>query len=227
MVKYVDYQIKDGVSDRDEDIVWSITYKYNANDTESPRVLLIGDSICNAYQNAVRVRTGTRVNISFWASSKCITHKDYLRELDYILDANPCELVFFNNGLHSLNTDTKYWENAYREVVRFIADKLPDAKLTAVLSTPLKEAKLTERSKQLNDIVKKVSAENNTPVLDLFAPMDEFDRNTYWTDCFHFKADAISIQADLITKHIFELLPDCKEKVVQKSTLTGPDGALK
>ena len=111
--------------------------------------------------------------------------------------------------------------------MRFIADKLPDAKLTAVLSTPLQEAKLTERSKQLNDIVKKVSAENNTPVLDLFAPMDELDRNTYWTDGFHFKADAISIQADLITKRIFELLPDCEEKVVQKSTLTGPDGALK
>ena len=227
MIKYSDYQIKDGVLETDEDIMWSITYKFNAEDRESPRVLLIGDSICNAYHAAVRERTGTRVNISFWAGSKCITHRDYLRELDYILDTNPCELILFNNGLHSLGTDTKNWEKAYRAVMKYLADKMPDTKLAAVLSTPLKDAELTERSKRLNEIVKRVSAENNTPVLDLFTPMDKLDRNTYWADCYHFKADAINMQADLISECIFCLLPDCKKEVVQKSTLTGPDGSLK
>lgn len=31
-----------------EAIEWSINYAYNATDTTSPRVLLVGDSICNA-----------------------------------------------------------------------------------------------------------------------------------------------------------------------------------
>ena len=32
-----------------EDIEWSISYTFNANDRDTPRVLLIGDSICNGY----------------------------------------------------------------------------------------------------------------------------------------------------------------------------------
>lgn len=227
MIKYSDYQIKDGILESDEDIMWSITYKYNATDCESPRVLLIGDSICNAYHGAVRELTGTRVNISFWASSKCVTHKDYLRELDYILDTNPCDLILFNNGLHSLETDVKNWENAYKSVINFILDKMPGAKLSAVLSTPLKNAELTARSAKLNEIVKTVANENNIPILDLFTPMDKLERETYWRDCYHFKDSAVNIQADLISEHIFGLLPECKKEIIQKSTLTGPDGSLK
>lgn len=42
-----------------ESIEWSTTYSYNATDTINPRVLLIGDSICNGYQSAVRQSWGS------------------------------------------------------------------------------------------------------------------------------------------------------------------------
>ena len=35
-----------------ENIEWSITYSYNATETGKPRVLLIGDSICNGYNGS-------------------------------------------------------------------------------------------------------------------------------------------------------------------------------
>ena len=68
---------------------WSIHYAFNAVDTEKKRVLLIGDSICNAYNGVVRNLLDGRVNVSFWASSKCVTDPAYFRELDFMLDARP------------------------------------------------------------------------------------------------------------------------------------------
>ena len=120
---YRDYQPKKTSRVR-EDIEWSINYSYNTLDTKNPRVMLIGDSICNAYHYAVRDRLADKANVSYWASSKCVTDPDYFRELEFMLDAREYALITFNNGLHSLSTDMTEWEEAYRSAVRFILDKL-------------------------------------------------------------------------------------------------------
>ena len=181
---------------------WSITYAYNATETDKPRVLLIGDSICNGYQGAVRDKLAGRVNVSFWASSKCVTDPAYFRELDFMLDAYPYDAVTFNNGLHSLTTDREVWEPAYLSAVLFIRDKLPQAKLSLVLSTPLKDAALTAVSAALNDSVKKIGTEQGLPIIDLFTAMDGLDRDAFWSDTYHFRAPAIEIQAEILAEHI-------------------------
>ena len=189
-----------------ENIEWSITYSYNATETGKPRVLLIGDSICNGYNGKVREKLEGRVNVSFWASSKCVTDPDYFRELDFMLDAYPYDAVCFNNGLHSLSTDRAEWDAAYASAVDFIRAKLPETKLSLTLSTPLKDAKLTAISASLNETVTRLAAEKNLPVIDLFAAMDGLDREEYWSDTYHFHAPAIDIQAKCITEHVLAQL---------------------
>ncbi len=189
-----------------ENIEWSITYSYNATETGKPRVLLIGDSICNGYNGKVREKLEGRVNVSFWASSKCVTDPDYFRELDFMLDAYPYDAVCFNNGLHSLSTDRVEWDAAYASAVDFIRAKLPETKLSLTLSTPLKDAKLTAISASLNETVTRLAAEKNLPVIDLFAAMDGLDREEYWSDTYHFHAPAIDIQAKCITEHVLAQL---------------------
>ena len=196
-----------------ETIEWSVSYAYNAADTGLPRVLLIGDSICNAYQNRVRGLLEDRVDVSFWASSKCVTDPDYFRELDFLLDARPYDLITFNNGLHSLTTVRAEWDAAYEAAVSFLRAKLPGTKLSLVLSTPLKDENLTAVSASLNETVKKIAKEKDLPVLDLFTPMDALDRDRYWTDTFHFQPDAVEMQAETIASHCLAvLLPDNTEK---------------
>lgn len=181
---------------------WSITYSYSATETDKPRVLLIGDSICSGYQGAVRDKLAGQVNVSFWASSKCVTDPAYFRELDFMLDAYPYDAVTFNNGLHSLTTDRAEWEAAYLSAVLFIRDKLPGPNLSLVLSTPLKDAGLTAVCAVLNDSVKKIGAEQGLPLLDLFTAMDGLDRDAYWSDTYHFRAPAVEIQAGIIAEHV-------------------------
>ncbi len=185
-----------------EGIEWSITYSYGATNKELPRVLLIGDSICNGYNGKVREMLDGRVNVSFWASSKCVTDPDYFRELDFMLGAYPYDAVCFNNGLHSLSTYRAEWDAAYRAAVDFIQAKLPDAKLSLTLSTPLKDAKLTAVSASLNETVVALAEEKGLPAIDLFAAMDGLDREEFWSDTYHFRAPAIEMQAKVISEHV-------------------------
>ena len=61
---------------------WSTTYSYRSTETGLPRVLLIGDSICNAYQGRVNNLIHGKYYHGFWASSKCVSDADYMRYLD-------------------------------------------------------------------------------------------------------------------------------------------------
>jgi len=189
-----------------ESIEWSITYAYDALDESRPRVLLIGDSICNGYNGAVRDKLAGEVNVSFWASSKCVTDPDYFREMDFMLDARPYDAVCFNNGLHSLTTARAEWDAAYASSVAFIHAKLPETKLALTLSTPLKDPALTAISASLNETVLRLSREQNLPVIDLFSAMDPLDRERYWSDTFHFRAEAIDIQAGIIADRVRGML---------------------
>ena len=185
-----------------EDIEWSIHYAYDMKNKELPRVLLIGDSICNGYQAFVREKLAGSMNVSFWASSKCVTDPDYFRELDFILDYTEYDVISFNNGLHSLTTDRAEWTRAYANAVKFIQTKCPDAKVFITLCTPLKDEKLTAVSNELNAVSRDIAAENGLGVIDMFSPMDALDREAYWTDTYHFTDEAKRIQAEIVASAI-------------------------
>ncbi len=208
-----------------ESIEWSVTYTYGATDEKLPRVLLIGDSICNGYQGEVRARLDTKANVTFWASSKCVTDRDYFRELDLILGGYDFDFISFNNGLHSLTTDASEWEQAYRRAVEFITAKCPDAKLVLTLCTALNDSTRNEVVKRLNSYTKSLAEELGIPTLDLFTPTDSLDKNAEMTDVFHFRDRAKAMQADLIAAHIASRI-ELGENGVRASSETGPDGRI-
>ncbi len=182
-----------------EDIEWSNRMEFASHDTQSPRALLIGDSICNGYQGDVRRNLEGICHLSFWVSSLCVTAPAYLRELETVLERLPNSVITFNNGLHSLSRkDLNEWGEAYRLTVEYIRAKAPSARLLLVLSTPLKNPESTEKSRALNDIVLRIAADKNLPVVDLFAAMDPLDRETYWADGCHFRQEAVRMQAEII-----------------------------
>lgn len=211
-----------------ENIEWSISYAFNANDRETPRVLLIGDSICNGYHKDVRDRLDGRVNVSFWASSKCVTDPDYFRELDFMLDGGPFSIICFNNGLHSLSTDRAEWTNAYASALDFIRAKHPDALISVTLNTPVCPVDECAHAAELNAIAQTKANERNLPVIDLFSAMDVLDRHENWRDDYHFHPAAIGMQADIIAAHILDRLGlnDAHLTAAHASTMTGPDGKI-
>ncbi len=205
MADYRDYQPKT-TSRVLEHIEWSTTYTYGAPITTLPNVMLIGDSICGGYNGHVANRLDGKAIVSFWASSKCVTDKNYFRELDFMLDMYDYKFISFNNGLHSLTTDLEEWEYAYRQVIKFILAKKPDAKLTITVCTALNNEKLNERVRIQNAIIMKIAEDFGLPTVDLFTPTDALDKDKEMSDEFHFHANAIGMQADILAKHITERL---------------------
>lgn len=209
-----------------ETIEWSITYSFNAKDKESPRVLLIGDSIVNAYQNNVRGMLEGKANVTFWASSKCVTDPDYFRELQYILGILPYDVICFNNGLHSLSTDRAEWENAYAGAVRMIRDVCPASKLLLTLCTPLQNTERTETCRRMNAYITALAKREALGVIDLFTPMEAFDRENCWADGVHFRPHVIVRQAEIVTAAALENL-DRTGGAEHASTSLGPSGAIR
>ena len=212
---------------------WMTTYAYNATDTKLPRVLLVGDSICNAYQTYVRDELAGAVNVSFYATSKCVTDPTYLKFLGFLLEENDYQVVHFNNGLHSLYTDRAAWESGLVAALNLIKEKGKGAKIIWASSTPLKDPELTVKAQELNAIGGRIAQANNFPVDDLFALMDPLDRNTFWSDKYHFKEPARKMQAKQVADCVRAALGAGKASAAAANAAlaaaaseTGPDGKI-
>lgn len=209
-----------------ENIEWSIAYSYNALDRANPRILLIGDSICHQYHDKVRLLLADRANISYWASSKCVTDPDYFRELSFHLDAYPYQMVCFNNGAHSLTTDPKAWQEAYEAALSFLQARLPGAKLSLTLCTALNDPEKNEKLCRLNGIAAQIGQERGLPLIDLYTPTQAMDKEKEMSDLFHYKDPAKAVQAEIVARHICRKLGLTAGTMRQNGTLTGPDGQI-
>ena len=183
---------------------WSHSDGYHLTDgcKDLPRVLLVGDSICNAYREGVRRTLEGRMNVTYWASSYCVTSRGYLTLLGFYLDEARYAVVHFNNGLHSLDTDLYQWEEGLRAAFRLIRKKQPQATIVWRNITPLKDVKMTERVVRMNAMAEKVAKEVGDIIIDdLFTPMNALDREKDWADTFHFHPSAVRHQE----KHVSDL----------------------
>lgn len=212
---------------------WTVAYAYNANSHQLPRVLLIGDSICNGYQPLVCKELAGTAYVAFWASSKCVTDPSYLRQLSFFLDEYDYAVIHFNNGLHSLVTDPRDWETCLRAAVKLLKAKARGAKLIWCSSTPLKDSARTAKARELNAIAARVMADEGIPTDDLFALLDPLDRETHWGDTYHFRDEAKSIQAKAVATAVRAALgrapasaPEAKAALQGAASATGPDGKI-
>lgn len=209
-----------------EDIEWSMTRSYNSLDTESPRIMMIGDSICNGYHDFVRSNLADKANISFWATSKCVTDPDFFRELDFVLDSGRFDMVSFNNGAHSPFTNVEEWDEHFTQTVKFIQAKLPHAKLLLITTTPGQDDTRNIQMRRLNETVHGVAKSESLPLLDFYAAMDPV-KDKALSDRFHYHEEYKEIQAKMISDKACELLELKTIDLTQKSTETGPAGSLK
>ena len=213
---------------------WTVTYCYNATDDDLPRALLVGDSICNGYQTFVRDELAGTAYVAFFATSKCVTDRSYLKELGFIINEYDYSVIHFNNGLHSLHTPPAEWETALRAAFKLIRTAKPAVKIIWCSSTPLKDAALTAKAKALNAIGEKVAAEFALPLDDLFALMDPLDRSQYWTDTYHYTEAARKMQAKQVAASVRTALgggkaatpAEAAAALAKTASDTGPDGKI-
>ena len=190
-----------------ENIEWSISYAYHLTDNqkEQPRVLLVGDSICNYYKDNVINFIDSRMNVTYWVSSLCVTHPNYLPSLEVHLRQSHYDVIHFNNGLHSLDTEVAAWTNGLEQAVKLIRQLQPQARLIWCTSTPLTETAKTAKAQELNAAARTVFARSDlgsTYTDDLFSLLDPLDRGAYWLDVYHHKPAAVTMEAERVVSSV-------------------------
>ena len=189
-----------------ENTEWSISYAYHLTDAKKnlPRVLLVGDSICQGYQGKVVAKLDGKANVTYWASSYCVTSPGYLRLLAFYLDEAKYDVIHFNNGLHSCETPVADYEKSYLAALQLIRKKQPDAKIVWASSTPIntKDAR-ADKVAALNAAARRAAESvGDVAANDLYSLVNPLERKAYWVDTHHYTDVGYELLASQVVEKV-------------------------
>ena len=101
-----------------ETFEWIRSWSDHAPETDLPRVLLVGDSITNGYQEAVRALLAGVCYVDFIATSYHVDNPLYRDIVRAFFHARPYAFVHFNNGLHGKHGDIATYEQEMDKLIR-------------------------------------------------------------------------------------------------------------
>jgi hypothetical protein len=195
-----------------EAIEWADIWIPEANGTDLPRVLLIGDSITRAYYRKVADDLKDKASVARLATSKSIGDPMLLAEVTLVLSQYPFEVIHFNNGLHGFGYTDEEYQKHFPALVATIRKHAPKAKLIWATITPIRQSEnlalVDERTQRViarNQIAEAIVTKEGIVVDDLYGLVK--DHPEYWSkDGVHFNAKGIAVQAEQVSKRILESL---------------------
>lgn len=192
-----------------ESIEWCDIWISHANETNRPRVLLIGDSIARAYYPQVEKLLAGKAYVGRLASSAFISDPVLLMQIRMVLTQYKFDVIHINNGMHGWQHSEKEYEEAFPEYLKTIRKYAPNAKLIWANTTPLKVSPPSsenftiatdERIAARNAIAADFMRAHGIPVEDLNTPMRGHPE--FHVDNVHFNDHGIAIQAAQIATDI-------------------------
>src|SRR5882757_7350076 len=121
-----------------ESIEWCDIWISHANETNLPRVLLIGDSITRAYYPEVEKHLAGKAYVGRLSSSAFISDPALLKQVEMVLGEYKFDVIHFNNGMHGWQHSEKEYAQALPKLLKTIQKYAPNAKLIWANTTPLK-----------------------------------------------------------------------------------------
>jgi hypothetical protein len=195
-----------------ESIEWCDIWISHANETNLPRVLLIGDSITRAYYSKVEKHLEGKAYVARLATSRFISDPVLLQEIAVVLDNTKFDIIHFNNGMHGWQHGENEYRAAFPQFLSTIKTHAPGAKLIWASTTTLKVSKPSDEQEQASD--QRIAA-RNAIALEFIKPqdidVDDLNMLTrghpeYHSDNVHFNQEGVDLQAVQVAAHIEKLL---------------------
>ncbi len=196
-----------------ERIEWIDIWVTDADKTDLPRVLLVGDSITRGYFGAVEKHLAGKACCARLTTSKCVSDPTFNDDLLLMLKQYKFSVIHFNNGLHGWG----YTEDQYRDglvkTVAAVMEHAGDAKFIWAATTPMREksdlatfAEQTDRVKERNKLASAIMKEQDLPTDDLFELVKD---HPDWTsaDGVHFNGPGNEALAKQVAESVLENLP--------------------
>jgi len=159
-----------------ETIEWVDYWDPQANKSDLPRVLLIGDSITKGYYDVVAKELKGKAIVIRLATSHWLSDPMLLAEIALVLDNNKFDVIHFNNGMHGWQHTEDEYKAAFPAYLATIRQHAPTAKLIWATTTPVSQPgkpeqidPRTERVKVRNSIAHDFITKAGIPEDDLFS----------------------------------------------------------
>src|SRR5205809_1569359 len=198
-----------------EAIEWCDIWISHANETNLPRVLLIGDSITREYYPEVEKRLAGKAFVARLATSRFVSDPVLLKEIELVLDGTKFDVIHFNNGMHGWQHSEAEYRKAFPKLIKTIRAHAPKAKLIWATTTPLRNGKdvtydtkaeySDERIADRNALAAEVVAGQKIPTVDLNAAVRAHPE--FHSDNVHFNSQGVQILAAQVSAEAEQLLP--------------------
>ena len=198
-----------------EAIEWCDIWISHANETNLPRVLLIGDSIVRDYYPEVEKRLAGKAFVGRLATSRFVADPVLLKEIETVLDGTKFDVIVFNNGMHGWQHSEAEYRKAFPKLIKAIRAHAPKAKLIWTTTTPLRNGKdvtydtkadySDERIAARNAVAAEIVAAQKIPTVDLNAAVRGHPE--FHSDNVHFNGQGSQILAAQICAAVEKLLP--------------------
>ena len=184
-----------------ERIEWCDIWVVAANQSDKPRILMVGDSITKDYFSVVEKQLAGVAYCAKVATSACVADPAFHQQLELMLNQYSYDVIHFNNGLHGFEYGEKAYEEGCRKALETMKQLAPTARVIVVLSTPLQstsnKAHLTQTVDQRNRIVEALAKEYGLEINDLYSISK--DHPEFYRDPYHYKPEAIELQAKQVS----------------------------
>lgn len=186
-----------------------------------PKVLLIGDSICNGYRGSVAAALRNKASVDVWLTPAAENEPGLLEDLAKVLKQGPYAVVHFNIGLHGWpkgRIKEGEYEPLMRGYIEVLKRNAPEARLIWASSTPMTvKGKPGELDAENNPTITTRNASAATlmtgagiTVNDLYALVVDQRAQLAAGDRFHWKPPAYGIMTRQIAGLISRNLPQGK-----------------
>jgi hypothetical protein len=192
-----------------EQYEWANIWWDHADDLDSGRVLLIGDSISVGYTAVVTRHLEGRARVDRLGTSRSITDPAFTKELFYLLGEFGYRVIHFNNGLHGAHVTDDDYAAGLRAMVRLLLEYGRGARLIWCSSTPVTvvddPARLDAEKNPVvirrNASAAQVMAEFGLPTNDLYAlAVDRAELKS--NDGYHFVAEGQEVLGQAVAEAI-------------------------
>ena len=198
-----------------EAIEWCDIWISHANETNLPRVLLIGDSIARDYYPEVEKRLAGKAFVARLATSRFAADPVLLKEIELVLNQEKFEVVLFNNGMHGWQQSEAEYQKAFPKLIKTIRTRAPKARLLWATTTPLRDGKdvtydtkakySDERIEARNTLAAKIVTAHKIPIVDLNKAVRGHPE--LHSDNVHFNRQGSQILAAQVSEKVEKLLP--------------------
>lgn len=185
---------------------WVRCWCDETNESDLPRVLLIGDSITNGYQEKVRALLEGICYVDFLATSYAIDMPIYHKLVAMFVADSRYDLIHFNNGLHGIHIGKRMYKSRVKKLLQKISgEKTVLLATTTIVYQPnskRKDGAWMKRVRERNEAMKELSEELGYEMDDLYKVSTEIPFDKRYEDGTHYLPSGYEVLAQAVAECI-------------------------